>query len=155
MTRDEILALKPGRHMDLVVANSIPDLAPYNKYHNVTAVAKFARFCDDWGWQLDRDPSDLWAELCWFWLYKDHPKVVCVGRVPRYSTNISAAWKVREWLKNNIGGVEIITVCDDLPELCRVWDGKKHVAAQGGEVPEAICKCALLVNLEAEAIHDV
>lgn len=64
------------------------------------------------------------------------------------STDIKAAWEVREWITENIGGMKIINVCDELPEYCDIWNGKEYIEAQGLTAPEAICKAALLAVLE-------
>lgn len=67
-----------------------------------------------------------------------------------YSTDIAAAWEVRQWVHDNIGGTEIVILCDELPELCDIWNGKKHIRAQGLTAPEAIAKAALLAKLEGK-----
>ncbi len=62
-----------------------------------------------------------------------------------YSTDIAAAWEVRQWLLDNIGGVTLIRCCDDeCPEFCEVYDGDGIYARVWAKTtPEALCKAAL------------
>jgi hypothetical protein len=80
----------------------------------------------------------------------NHTKSMYLQAGP-YSTDIKAAWEVREWITESIGGVRIINVCDELPEYCDIWNGKEYIKAQGKTVPEAICKAALLAVMEEKA----
>ena len=64
-----------------------------------------------------------------------------------YSTDISAAWEVREWILENRGGVRLERFCDaETPEYCEVYQGKecKLIQVWATTTPEAICKAALL-----------
>ena len=69
---------------------------------------------------------------------------------PDYSTDISAAWEVRQWLLDHIGGVTLVSLCDDNPECCETYRGKgeKEIFARAKTAPLAICRAALIASLD-------
>lgn len=63
--------------------------------------------------------------------------------VPRYSTDIAAAWEVWDILKNKYHEL-ILSWCDDMYDLL-VCDSKGHYlfSSEADTAPLAICRCAL------------
>lgn len=117
MTRDEILALKPGRELDALVAEKVM------------------------GWTYGHPCPE--GMDCLHWV--DEKGEVRDYKPPQYSTDISAAWEVFE--KNgyygNVSYMGVEYVCT----LWSKWDDEGlgvDVTATGNTAPEAICKAALL-----------
>jgi len=69
--------------------------------------------------------------------------------VPRYSTDISAAWQVVEKFSS---GYRIVISTTRYPWDCRIYADDKELRcvadASGKTAPEAICKAALLATIE-------
>jgi len=67
------------------------------------------------------------------------------NRLPRYSTDISAAWEVADWLRNYWGTFELIA---GLSWHC--WSELKDakIWGTGNTAPLAICRAALLAVME-------
>jgi hypothetical protein len=137
VTKDEILALVPGRELD-ALAGMAMGLEVYRSKED---------------WMQKRMPHIAeWSSAVSYPAYW-HPKYELATVVPSYSTDISAAWEVRQWLMDHIGGVSLISVCDDNSEFCELYQGKDKkeikIRVRAKTVPEAICKVALLA-MEAE-----
>ncbi|WP_041272399.1 BC1872 family protein [Desulfitobacterium hafniense] len=113
MTKDEIMAMEPGRELDALVEYNI--MRPWARHENY----------EHW---------------------KENTQIP----IPNYSTDIRATWALREEIHNKIGATRIIGLCDDLPEMCEIWNGQIHIRAQALTTPEAICKAALLAVKEAQ-----
>lgn len=118
MTRDEILAMNPGRELDRLVAEKVMN--------------KRVHFTRPWGWLYAEQDVNRWTN------------------VKHYSTDISAAWEVRQHIHKTIGGTKIISVCDEFPEECQIWDGRRYISVRANTVPEAMCMAALLAVLGGE-----
>ena len=117
MTRDEILAMVPGRKLDALVAEKVMGWKPVSG-----------------GWRTETKQVRTWESVSG-----------APGFKP--STEIARAWEVREWLLDNRGGVRLERFCDtETPEYCEVYRGKERKLIQvwATTTPEAICKAALL-----------
>lgn len=120
MTRDEILAIEPGRELDVLVAEKVMRWKPFSG-----------------GFRIQTGQIRTLESVSGSRSF--HP-----------STDISAAWEVRQRIHETIGGTKIISVCDEFPEECQIWDGRKYISVRANTVPEAICKAALLAVLGGE-----
>jgi hypothetical protein len=119
MTRDEILAMEPGRELDALVAEKV--------------MGWTVKFMDGiWGWMYRESERNRWYN------------------VPRFTTDISAAWEVVEKMQS-WGGC-------DIGCFGRTGDGTWYVVethtvngchkATCHTAPEAICNAALLASIE-------
>jgi len=143
VTSDEILSMKPGPGLDESIGKLI-GATPAVKWYamNKNETAYFMDF------ECRRMAQEWHAEITG--KYKNHRYSSGGGHIVRkefyrkYSTDISAAWVVRQHIHETIGGTQIISVCDDNPELCKIWNGKKYIEARGETVPHAICLSLLL-----------
>lgn len=145
MTRDEILAMKPGREMDALVARTVLGLEPKwvasEPWVSTSGPSVLDFYCNFGGavYTADRD-----------WLVDDYWLPDCRRRLPDYSTDIAAAWKVVE----NILRESEVYVCSGVvvngesgwratveSEL-GLWEADAPTA------PEAICKAALMAVMD-------
>lgn len=127
MNRDEILAMKPGRELDALVAEK---------------VMGYAIGDGQGGWIVQKviihRPDDGTAE----WLRNGQQQL------PHYSTDISAAWEVVDKLK-----ISIVPQCLGAPdEYSYMVEYENEPYVNGirvfaSKAPEAICKAALLAVL--------
>ena len=136
MTRDEILAMEPGRELDALVAERVmgkpkPTVIPRSD-------EKFLETWDDWGG-------------AWLARFKGDNEIGQYYALP-FSTNISKAWEV----------VEKMQELGCMIELDRYYPGENSglwtcLFCAGSELcgraevptaPEAICKAALLAVME-------
>lgn len=153
MTREEIMAMKPGRKLDALVAEKIMGLR---------VVAH--------DWPCGRDPEFGDYEAASFWeeemeergpVYVPEdgswpPKYLLdvkahyayVEPVPFYSTDIAAAWQVVEKMITD-KGLFCLTIDDESDGFWCHFGNCAHEAY--GTAPEAICKAALLVAEEVAA----
>ncbi len=122
-TPKQILKMEPGLNLDSLITSEIFGLV----------------ICG-----TTKDPLD--GKECLLSVGENAP---CI--LPRYSTSIEGAFEVREWVIDNIGGVKIENVCDELPEYCDIWNGKEYIKAQGKTAAEAICKAALIAVIKGGA----
>jgi hypothetical protein len=140
MTREEVLAMEPGRELDALIRQRIFNWN-YPSYEQMKSMAEkqwevqpeCIHFMSDFdAWKVDGD---------FYWEY----------RSPRYSTDISAAWEVVE--KPEIMDRYQIGV---YPTSFVKWVARKYMpggkdcTVQADTAPEAICKCVLLAILESE-----
>ena len=137
MTKEEILTMEAGNELDKVIGETIMELIS----------------CDDWEYfNLGSAGGPVLRKTC------SHKRDGCyptktidstfgkVGGCPRYSTDISAAWQVvEELIKQYVFNLYY----DDVGELwvCKLFDGQQEHKGYGN-MPEAICKAALLAKLE-------
>ena len=128
MTRDEILAMEPGREMDALVAEVVFGRPPAY-YH-----------CPHF------DENGRMLAFC------------ACPNLPRHSTDIAAAWQVVEKLYDDGWIVSVGTLAQEPRgyrcELCNMWEDEfekcpTDIEANGSTASEAICKDALLATLEA------
>jgi len=115
MTRDEVLAMKPGRELDARVAEKVM------------------------GWTYGHPCPE--GMDCLHWV--DEKGEVRDHKPPQYSTDISAAWEVLEkffWVQVTANPPHIwkATV------ITSPAKGSVAATAKGFTAPEAICKAALL-----------
>lgn len=155
MTRDEILAMEAGPALDAVIA----DMLGYK------------------AWKEQRGPSELcvvyppghrlaekpWASTRKEYQEPDRYSPVSCGEaaeigffgqgIPKFSIDISDAWKVVERLRSDGNRFRWVTVAqtDDHIEIwsCCAWnkDGNR-VYSSAATAPRAICLAALLATLE-------
>ena len=121
MTRDEILAMKPGRELDALVMRIV----------------------------FNAEKKDIGDEC--YWVSEFDGEEVCWPRWFSPSTDIAAAWEVFELNGTQgiiaYQGVEYIcTLFAKWDENGHAV----HVKATGGTAPEAICKAALLAVMDGE-----
>lgn len=144
MTRDEILALKPGRELDALVAEKVmgwcvtPDEFKYDPDNDVEV-----------SYATSEPPEDL---------PEGYPEglraitgTIRCHRLPDFSTDISAAWEVVGKLREMGGGPDIRWDDADRRWWCEV--DKVWGWATGETAPEAICKVALLAVMEEGEEH--
>lgn len=131
MTKEEILAMKPGNELDDMVASEIME------------------------WQQGGDEGEVWLDK------EDHyTDYFVTGRAPgisdcywKPSTDISAAWQVLDELKKKWDCVLLVWDVG-------VWDihlenyttrKEFYLGTEAGEtyekIPEAICKAALIAKI--------
>ena len=142
MTRDEILAMEPGRELDALVAERVmgkpkPTVIPRSD-------EKFLETWDDWGG-------------AWLARFKGDNEIGQYYALP-FSTNISKAWEVVEKIDAGSyrwrlaskhcrsGHVWWTATLDKYLGAVNGW--KEMVYAPGDTAPEAICKAALLAVME-------
>lgn len=127
MTKAEILALQPGRELDICVAEVLTGQQRFlSRYDPMTA---------------NGEPQ----------FYFGYP----VGHdiAPAYSTDIAAAWQVVEAMRPEYG-FWIDGDDDYVVEFQHGMPGMadyRHGRASAPTAPEAICKAALLAKLESGA----
>jgi len=118
MTREEVLALAPGRELDALVAEKVM------------------------GWEY-KDAIYSWGEVLrpsqWI-----KPNGWPVDRVSCYSTDISAAWEVVE----EMGDCLHLKQHGEQGEWEAWFCGYPNSKAHGETAPETICKAALLAVME-------
>lgn len=112
MTREEIEAMEPGRELDRLIR-----------------IHLFGDIDESWVWK------EWWGE---HWI-TDNKEVATWFELPKYSTDISAAWEVfmkfdTPSLKKNFD------VDDNDYYLCKIGG----IIVFGKTAPEAICKASLL-----------
>lgn len=122
MTRDEILKMEAGREMDALVARRVMGFVDLGPLQ-----------FEDLRWQKPTVDG-----------------VVVLGRLPRYSTDIAAAWQVVEKLQSMAYWVNINTTCDvGLYDVqVRLWSDINDIAVVFVPAPLAICRAALLAAME-------
>jgi len=136
MTTNEILTKKPGRELNVLVAEHIFEWrkvpGPGTDYDGP---------CETFDVFVPPTIDDP------FPLYPPRGAIKPWYFCRNWSTDISEAMEVRERIHRTIGGTEIISVCGDLPELCKIWNGNNYIEAKGHTIPEAICKAALILKI--------
>jgi Phage ABA sandwich domain len=146
MTRDEIMAMKPGRVLDALVADKMGWTAYQERRSGrrnlCVAVGRGNR--KQWGKSHVSDPKSYKQITC-----VEASKIGFYGnRFPEYSTEIAAAWEVAEKIIDNAGIDVVLTV-----KMDRRWraiiddDGERIAEAKADTAPEAICKAALMASL--------
>ena len=132
MTKEEILAMEVGTELDALVAEKVmghpmPDFIPENALDLYLAGAPI--HYDSWTCVCRYDEGDV-------------PKWV----PDPYSTDISAAWQVRQRIFDTMGKQLHLH-----QSLNNIWWAKfrlTEIFASSKEAPEAICKASLLTKLE-------
>lgn len=141
MTKEEILAMKPGEELDRLVVIEVMDEPIPNFTPN-----------DALGLQLAgspvRSPKGNWVCLCVY----DKGDIPTWYSLP-FSTDILAAWQVVDILKENWDCVELIWDVGAWDIVLENYEThqKFYLGSEAGEtyekLPEAICKAALLTKL--------
>lgn len=134
MTREEILAMKPGRELDALVAKNVMGW----KYSQVSPDTK-KFYC-----LISGNNKGWWKAPDW----KGWGCASCGEEPHEYSTDISAAWEVVEKAK-----IAIIPQCgapEDMSYCAWVEEGpfSKEIKVFSLTAPEAIVKAALIAYLE-------
>lgn len=149
MTKAEIMAMEPGEKLDELIGKAF-GYTPKIKWYAMDAdetsyymVFDIQSKADEWhNAKVRHSPYGRYIN--------DGGHIVRKEIYNRFSEDISAAWELRERIHHTIGGTKIISVCDDFPEMCEIWNGKFYIRAQALTVPEAICKAALLAAREVQ-----
>ena len=116
LTREEILAMEPGRELDALVADKVIGMD----------------LVEDTQLQLPRYYLPEYDRT----IHRD---------VPLYSSDISAAWEVLEYMQDS--GWSWDMKMNNLAKEVEVRIGRGQAVSKS--VPEAICKSALIANLDA------
>ncbi len=139
MTRDEILAMKPGKELDALVAEHV-----FGWRKVPGPITDYDGPCESFDVLVPPTIDDP------FPLYPPRGAIKPWCFCNKWSIDLTAAWELRQYIHETIGGTKIISVCGDLPELCKIWNGKKYIEAKGYAIPEAICKAALIAKIGVE-----
>ena len=139
MTKEEIMAISPGRELDALVAEKVMGLETYRSLEE---------------WKLKGMPHiENWSNAVSYPAYY-HPIYELATVVPYYSTNVYEAWEVVEKMKapfgvfKHINGGFIINWCY-MFYSCSGCDNdcKEDAEIEAPTAPEAICKAAILISL--------
>jgi hypothetical protein len=130
MTRDEILTMKPGPELNGLVARHVMG------YEVVEVLPQ--------GITYMQGKRKRWVPNS------------------NYSKDIAAMWLVREELCES-GGVELLNMCEEHPQCCIFTtsapglplDRLQVITVMADTMPEAICKVALLAELDALSPFDI
>lgn len=136
MTENEILAIKPGKELNAMVAEHV---FGWRKVPGPTT--DYDGPCESFDVLVPPTIDDP------FPLYPPRGAIKPWYFCSNWSTGLTAAWELREHIHRTIGGTHIISVCDELTELCKIWNGIKYIEAKGYTTPEAICKAALIAKI--------
>lgn len=135
MTRDEIMAMVPGREMDALVAEKVMNLCVLDQVH---------QYGD--GCVVSDKGFDEWMS------HPEYGRIDDPDLLPPYSTDIAAAWEVMEkWGFQAQAGYQ---GGDYFCSIMYGFDGEgTPLYGEVGDcasAPEAICKAALLTLIEEE-----
>lgn len=113
------ITMKPGKELDALIAENVMGLPvlDYNNYGTITV-----------SYENDENRQAVWVDL------------------PKYSTDITAAWEVAEKLAEKGFYYEIQQAwSQENTKRCRVYlnDGEARYIAIGDTAPHAICLAAL------------
>lgn len=139
LTKDEILAMEPGREMDELIDKLILN---GNNYR--AKMLKWSRYLLKEFWD---DPNSYYDE--WHRSQEIGPWEYCG---PHYSTDISAAWEVVKQF-DNMTFRRMREADRHIRHFAYIWlsdTDDTHVMCKAETMPEAICKCALLAVLEGD-----
>lgn len=143
MTRDEILAMEPGRELDAIVAENVIKFELEEGRGMLEKISpEFAKFM---GYPVEEyEKPNL--------VIKWENSIGGQKEIPNYSSDISAAWEVVEHfkskgylfsLKNLVGGKYEFSLTD--------WGGMCSIYTGQGDTPSsAIVKAALLTTLRED-----
>jgi len=138
MTRDEILAMEPGRELDVLVAEEVMGFDVVEDPES--AICGGSRVSGGLWVIIERDYHE--------WGHK-------VDQSEPYSTDIAAAWEVVEKMDERKRWVHIRSSMDQnlkergwAVDMGRWWN-RTRLGVWARTVPEAICKAALLAVMEA------
>jgi hypothetical protein len=141
MTREEILAMQPGRELDARVAENVMGYKFVQEGSTLwkeDAPFPFLMYNEEFGYCLYEKYEDGWPFTTF------NP-----------STDISAAWEVvekignnAEWMLYRLGHTDEEGILKYNCTFLQVFSGFSP-SAKGITAPEAICKAALLAVLEA------
>jgi len=138
VTREEILALEPGRELDALVAEKVMGWTEVECFGVINNRVK--------------NPPTPGCEVI---IARGRNRGRSLRIIPCYSTDISAAWEVVEKLKETYG-VEVYTDLD--MSACRLFDELTYLPAEeviSNTAPEAICKAALIAVMEGRGRSDM
>jgi len=127
MTREEILSTEAGREMDALIAEKVMGEKQPIYVHE---------------FHIDPIYSEGHNWFCYPSFYEGD---ICKWEPRNFSTDISAAWEVADWLRNYWGTFELIA---GLSWHC--WSELKDakIWGTGNTAPLAICRAALLAVME-------
>ncbi|SDJ62085.1 BC1872 family protein [Paenibacillus naphthalenovorans] len=113
LSREEILAMPSGRELDALVAEKVM------------------------GWNVK-----FMGDILWGWMYSETERNRWYN-VPKFSADISAAWKAVEKMKRNDWVFVINSISEEWTALFYLDRIHEHEVTCNS-APEAICKAALL-----------
>jgi hypothetical protein len=139
LTREQILAMPAGREMDALVAERVMEIRVYWHHYYLTGDGKLTK--------------------CGPFLNGQDSCESVNRKVAGYSTDISAAWRVVEKMRDALGHWELAHHIDD-PRKCYAEFGGEYEPYDGWHTckgcaladtaPLAICRAALLATLEPQ-----
>lgn len=141
MTKDEILAMKPGRELDALVENML-------------GIENIQKWCTEDSGELEQCLFD-WDNDCRNCVHLEehgtnegceHYQTIILP----YSTDISAAWEVVAKFKGYCYLFQYNNWIDGKWEAKLLWRGARGITGEGDTAPEAICKAALLAKIGGE-----
>lgn len=150
LTREEILAMEPGEHLDALtgrqIMTAIPDVQWWvtdGEESGIFITFDYESEAKEWlDERIERFPA---------WVKKEGAKIVRTEIFKPYSSKISAAWEVVEKMRQNKIYLDLRVWPHDYQVLPHQDENNKLVdrwIVQKESLPEAICKAALLAVLD-------
>ena len=133
MTKDEILNMPPSKDMDMLIEEKIFKRHPCDKWYLLQMTV-------EGGIYMHGDSVCEYDNKCYM---ENNP--------PKYSTNISAAWKVVVKMENDDYWWEAENVVPNSDPIAYYWKFMKNgnfFDAWEMSISLAICRAALLITLE-------
>jgi hypothetical protein len=138
MTREEIIAMEPGRKLDTLVAEKVMGLTVYH-YDKDVEENCYYMLMDTEGFPFEPFGGEKETE--------EEAWLSCFY----YSTDISAAWEVVEKIKKDLDWWIVLNSEGEKWIALFYWD-KYQIACEceAETASEAICKCALMAVMDKE-----
>lgn len=134
---------KKWRQEDILVTTTFTELAPYNDMANVRSVAEWRVY--EGSKSYPADESAYGAEFVWVWKYGGPAEDdVVVGKVPKFSESIEAAWRIVEVLRTRGYYVDVSTLADCYEVVVRGSLGEVVAVERNASLALAICRAALV-----------
>lgn len=144
MTREEILAMKPGIELDAAIAEMLGYKA-YKEKRGEHELAVMQHPGDREPWLKKRNPDpERYTEISCL----EAAKLGFFGTgFPEFSKNIAAVWNVIEFVATNATPKPLMFLRydseDNVYNASFGYSDKKETWAEADNAPEAICKAAL------------
>lgn len=150
MTKDEILTMEPGPELDALVAKTIFGFLPpthelpLSKWWTPVFENDRIKMGQVIGWRNEKRKKASNDEFnrSFHWRTAEGEPAVLLT----WSTDISAAWRLVEKLGKE---ADIQILFDNREWACLVINEEGFSEGNGAMAPEAICKAALVLHLEA------
>ena len=132
MTKDEILNMPPSKDMDMLIEEKIFKRHPCDKWYLLQMTV-------EGGIYMHGDSVCEYDNKCYM---ENNP--------PKYSTNISAAWKIVERMQGDWWKMEFLTGIHaaEFEKPNMKCENQTYHEATADTMPLAICRAALLTTLE-------